>query len=151
MKLLSMANPGSLFLTPRPAHTAFMRSAALPSPRAGLRCALDQPDLSAIAVIPVDVPDLNAATVARVIGASAAETDDPGAPAGAAAVSSETLRQARFAGQPGHPVVIGREHWAPILETIGGDTGARPYLREHPVEQIECGDLGKGVDVDRPH
>ena len=102
--------------------------------RAGLRCALDQPGLAAVAVIPVDVPDLNVATVARLIGVS-----DAG-----------TLRQARFAGQPGHPVVLGRAHWAPLLETLAGDTGARPYLRAHDVETVECGDLATGADVDRP-
>ncbi|SEN49414.1 molybdenum cofactor cytidylyltransferase [Cryobacterium luteum] len=118
--------------------------------RAGLRCALDQPDLAAIAVIPVDVPDLNAATVARVVSARTATTDAPGAPASMAAVTHDTLRQARFAGRPGHPVVIGRSHWAVLIETVTGDTGARPYLRAHTVEQIECGDLGTGVDVDQP-
>ncbi|WP_104192015.1 NTP transferase domain-containing protein [Cryobacterium sp. Y82] len=102
--------------------------------RAGLRCALEQPDLVAVAVIPVDVPDLNTATVARLMGLS-----DAG-----------TLRQARFAGRPGHPVVIGRAHWVPLLDTLAGDTGARPYLREHDVEAVECGDLGTGADVDRP-
>jgi len=102
--------------------------------RAGLHCAVDQPGLAAVAVIPVDVPDLNTATVARLIGAS-----DAG-----------TLRQAGFTGRPGHPVVIGRAHWAPLLETLAGDTGARPYLRAHGVESIECGDLSTGADVDQP-
>ena len=122
--------------------------------RAGLSCALDQSGVDAVAIIPVDVPDLNAATVARVIGANLDTTDAPGAadaPASPTAVSPSTLRQARFAGQPGHPVVIGRAHWAPLLDTLAGDTGARPYLRAHPVEQIECSDLGTGVDVDRPN
>ena len=130
--------------------------------RAGLRCALDQPGLAAVAVIPVDVPDLNAATVARLIGTndSTNAPNAPGKPDAAGApdaagspviVSAGTLRQARFAGQPGHPVVIGRAHWAPLLDTLAGDTGARPYLRAHPVEQIECGDLGTGADVDRPN
>ena len=114
--------------------------------RAGLRRALDQPGLVAVAVIPVDVPDLNAATVARLIGRTNETTDAPGS----AAASAGTLRQARFAGQPGHPVVIGRAHWASLLETLAGDTGARPYLRAHDVEAVECGDLGTGADVDRP-
>ncbi len=114
--------------------------------RAGLHCALEQPDLVAVAVIPVDVPDLNAATVARVIGRTNETTDAPSS----AAASADTLRQARFAGEPGHPVVIGRTHWAPLLDSLAGDTGARPYLRAHDVTAVECGDLGTGADVDRP-
>ena len=115
--------------------------------RAGLRCAIEYPDLTAVAVIPVDVPDLNAATVARMVGTNFGTTAAPGA----TVLSASTLRQARFSGRPGHPVVIGREHWTPLLDTLAGDTGARPYLRAHPVEHIECGDLGTGVDVDRPN
>lgn len=115
--------------------------------RAGLRCAIEHPDLRAIAVIPVDVPDLNAATVERMVGTNFGTTAAPGA----TVLSASTLRQARFSGRPGHPVVIGREHWTPLLDTLAGDTGARPYLRTHPVEHIECGDLGTGVDVDRPN
>lgn len=105
--------------------------------RAGLRCALDQPELLAVAIVPVDVPDLNAATVTRVIGARHDQGDS-------------TLRQARFAGRPGHPVVIGRAHWAPLLDTLTGDTGAGAYLRTHAALAIECGDLGTGDDVDTP-
>ena len=115
--------------------------------RAGLRCAIEYPDLTAVAVIPVDVPDLNAATVERMVGTNFGTTAAPGA----TVLSASTLRQARFAGQPGHPVVIGRQHWTPLLDTLAGDTGARPYLLAHPVEHIECGDLGTGVDVDRPN
>ncbi|MDJ0348567.1 nucleotidyltransferase family protein [Cryobacterium sp. PH29-G1] len=109
--------------------------------RAGLRCALDQPDLLAVAVVPVDVPDLTTATIARMLGA---------APQTQTRISEHTLRQARFAGRPGHPVVIGRAHWAPLIAVATGDTGAGPYLRAHDTEVIECGDLGTGRDVDRP-
>jgi molybdenum cofactor cytidylyltransferase len=127
----SAARPTASVVVVQAADWAEGLSASL---RAGLRCALDQPGLAAVAVIPVDVPDLNVATVARLIGLS-----DAG-----------TLRQARFAGQPGHPVVLGRAHWTPLLDTLAGDTGARPYLRAHDVEAVECGDLGTGADVDRP-
>ncbi len=103
--------------------------------RAGLLCALDQPGLTSVAVVPVDVPDLNQATIERMIGTS----------------TETTLRQARFAGQPGHPVVIGRAHWEPLIAGATGDSGAGPYLRSHAAEAVECGDLGTGVDVDRPN
>ena len=112
--------------------------------RAGLKRATEEAGPVAVAVIPVDVPDLNAATVLRVIGSSRADTGGP------AVASADTLRQARFSGRPGHPVVLGRAHWEPLIHTLAGDTGAQPYLRTHDVESIECGDLGTGLDVDRP-
>ena len=90
----------------------------------------------AVAMVPVDVPDLTDRTVARLIGGSPGE------------VAAGTLRQAEFAGRPGHPVLIGREHWAPLRATLAGDTGARPYLVAHHVQLVPCDDLGTGVDVD---
>lgn len=91
-------------------------------------------NIAAVAVVPVDVPDLTAATVDRLI----------------AEATLDTLRQADFGGRPGHPVVIGRAHWAPLRAGLTGDTGARPYLVAHGVEAVACADLGTGLDVDRP-
>ena len=65
-------------------------------------------------------------------------------------VTPDTLRQAHFGGRPGHPVVIGRAHWAPLRATLAGDTGARPYLLAHHVLAVPCDDLGTGVDIDVP-
>lgn len=117
--------------------------------RAGLRCAGDLPDIEAVAVIPVDVPDVNAATVMRVIGYP---VDVPAGDAAPVTVPNNdlanTLRQARFAGRPGHPVVIGRAHWEPLIASAFGDTGAGSYLRSHAARGVECGDLGTGDDVD---
>ena len=90
--------------------------------------------VTAVALVPVDVPDLDAATVRRLV--------DGAAP--------HTLRQAHFGGRPGHPVVIGREHWAPLRASLAGDTGARPYLVAHNVTAVACDDLGSGLDVDEP-
>jgi CTP:molybdopterin cytidylyltransferase MocA len=92
----------------------------------------------AVLVVPVDVPDLDVATVSRVLGESV----------GGAAVTASSLRQAVFGGRPGHPVVIGRSHWAALRASLAGDTGARPYLLDHGVLPIECGDLATGLDVD---
>jgi len=90
----------------------------------------------AVVIVPVDVPTLSAAMVARV----------------AFGASRMTLRQAAFGGRPGHPVAIGADHFAPLLAALDGDTGARPYLRAHGVELVECGDLGSGDDEDlRPN
>ncbi|MDH6236854.1 nucleotidyltransferase family protein [Cryobacterium sp. CG_9.6] len=112
--------------------------------RAGLEAAADlTPTPVALAVVPVDVPDLNSATVRRLLGADTGVTPCP--PAHAA-----TLRQARFGGRPGHPVVLGRVHWAHLAATLTGDTGARAYLSAHRAESVECGDLSTGEDVDTP-
>jgi len=93
----------------------------------------DEP-VTAVVLVPVDVPDLTTATVRRV-------ADD---------VTPQTLRQAHFGGRPGHPVVIGRDHWPALRASLAGDTGARPYLRSHGVQAVACDDLGTGLDVDTP-
>ena len=49
---------------------------------------------------------------------------------------------------PGHPVAIGRDHWAAVLTTARGDRGARDHLRATPHRLVECGDLATGRDLD---
>ena len=57
---------------------------------------------------------------------------------------------AAYDGKPRNPVLIGRPHWAAVLEMAVGDTGARPFLRAHPelVTLVECGDIGGAFDID---
>ena len=81
----------------------------------------------------VDLPDVDAAVVARLVAASTG----PG-----------VLARAAYDGVPGHPVLIGRDHWAGVVETATGDRGARDYLATHDVVLVECGDLATGADVD---
>ncbi|MCW2735960.1 NTP transferase domain-containing protein [Nocardioides sp.] len=81
----------------------------------------------------VDLPDVDAAVVARVV---------------AAATGPDVLARAAYDGVPGHPVLIGRDHWAGVVETATGDRGARDYLAPREVALVECGDLATGVDVD---
>ena len=81
----------------------------------------------------VDLPDVDAAVVARLVAASTG----PG-----------VLARAAYDGVPGHPVLIGRDHWAGVVETATGDRGARDYLATHDVALVECGDLATGADVD---
>jgi CTP:molybdopterin cytidylyltransferase MocA len=100
---------------------------------ASLRAGLAGLDADAALVSLVDLPDLDAEVVRRVLGAGAA---------------AATLRRATYDGRPGHPVLIGRDHWAGVTETAVGDRGARDYLAEHDIETVECGDLATGVDVD---
>ena len=81
----------------------------------------------------VDLPDVGAAVVARLVAASTG----PG-----------VLARAAYDGVPGHPVLIGRDHWVGVVETATGDRGARDYLATHDVVLVECGDLATGADVD---
>ncbi len=81
----------------------------------------------------VDLPDVDSAVVARLA---------------AAAAGADVLARAAYDGVPGHPVLIGRDHWAGVVASATGDRGARDYLAAHEVALVECGDLASGVDVD---
>ncbi len=85
----------------------------------------------------VDLPDVTADVMARVLRAAVA--DGPAA-----------LVRAGYAGVPGHPVAIGREHWAAVRAGANGDRGARDYLGATPHLVVECGDLATGRDLDTP-
>ena len=100
--------------------------------RAGLE-SLRGSDAEAAVVSLVDLPDLTAAVVRRVL--SEREGD-------------EALARASYHGRPGHPVLIGRTHWAAVARSAAGDAGARDYLEQHDAVLVECGDLATGVDVD---
>ena len=112
------------------------------------------------AVVADDWADGLSASVRAGLAAASGEAalitlvDLPGMPAGVArAVLGEhprpaSLRRAVYGGRPGHPVLIGRDHWDAVAATATGDTGAGAYLREHEAELIECGSLFDGEDVD---
>ncbi|WP_420112260.1 nucleotidyltransferase family protein [Pseudactinotalea sp.] len=103
---------------------------------ASLRTALEAASQScagAALVTLVDLPSLHAGAAQRVV----AYGIDPG-----------VLRRATYSGRPGHPVLLGRDHWRPLLRRVSGDAGARDYLREHTVELIDCTDYGGGDDID---
>ena len=100
--------------------------------RAGLS-ALAPTDHEVALVSLVDLPDVDAAVVDRLA---------------AAATGAGVLARAAYDGVPGHPVLIGRDHWAGVIEVATGDRGARDYLATHEVALVECGDLATGVDVD---
>jgi len=84
-------------------------------------------------VLLVDLPDVSADVVGRLVAAA----DGP-----------DSLARATYDGTPGHPVVIGRDHWAEVCATATGDRGARDYLDAHEHLTVECGDLASGRDVD---
>lgn len=89
----------------------------------------------AVVVTLVDLPDLDGRAVARVA---------------AGPVSAADLRRATFDGAPGHPVLLGRDHWAPLRAHLRGDVGAREYLRRHATLEVDCSDLPGGTDRDTP-
>lgn len=106
------------------------------SVRAGVAAAQDT-DAEALIVTTVDTPELPATAVRRLC--ERAER------AGAA-----VLARATYDGRPGHPALIGRDHWDPLAAGLGGDRGAGGYLAAHGAEPVECGDLWHGDDVDIP-
>lgn len=102
--------------------------------RTGL-AALHETDADAVVVTLVDLPDVGPEVVQRVVDLGT----DPG-----------VLARATYDGRPGHPVLLGRDHWAGVADVATGDAGARDYLGQHMVFEVECGDLATGRDVDRP-
>jgi CTP:molybdopterin cytidylyltransferase MocA len=86
----------------------------------------------AVIVMLVDTPGVGGAVVRRLAGRAT-----PGA-----------LARASYAGTPGHPVLLGRDHWSGVLDVAGGDRGARDYLGNHRVTLVDCTDVGVGADVD---
>jgi len=109
---------------------------------ASLRAGLGSlgPDAEAVLVTLVDLPDVSAAVVRRVL--------DAGVDSGG--VGSGVLRRASYEGRPGHPVLIGRAHWPGVVASADGDRGARDYLAGSAVTYVECGDLATGHDRDTP-
>lgn len=97
-------------------------------------------DSQAVVVHLVDLPDVPAEVVRRLVAAVG--------PSGGA------LARAGYGGRPGHPVLFGSAHLPPLagsLRRLGPtdtDEGARTYLAQHPVTLVECGDLASGRDRD---
>lgn len=87
-------------------------------------------------VLLVDLPDVGGDVVAAVLAAAG---DGPSA-----------LARAAYRGVPGHPVVIGRDHWTAVADSATGDRGARDYLATHAHAVVEVGHLATGRDVDTP-
>ena len=107
--------------------------------RAGLRALTERaPTAAAVIITLVDTPGVTSATVARL--SELAARDGPG-----------VLARSGYDGVPGHPVLIGREHWAGVIAVAKGDAGARGYLAgRKDVLLVESADVGSGEDVDTP-
>ena len=109
--------------------------------RRGLAALEDRadPEVAAALVTLVDLPDVDGAVMTRVLDRWHAGGQSP-----------DALVRATYGGRPGHPVLIGREHWAPLRASLAGDRGAQPYLDRRRVHEVSCDDLATGRDVDRP-
>jgi CTP:molybdopterin cytidylyltransferase MocA len=69
---------------------------------------------------------------------------------GSAPNARSCLARAAFDGIPGHPVLLGSDHWPGVIKKAVGDRGARDYLKGSRVRLVECADIGSGEDVDLP-
>jgi CTP:molybdopterin cytidylyltransferase MocA len=90
--------------------------------------------IDAVLVQLVDMPGMTPAALARV-----AEHAAP-----------DALAVASYDGVRGHPVLLGREHWAGVAGTATGDEGARAYLAAHDVTEVDCTGLADPTDLDVP-
>jgi molybdenum cofactor cytidylyltransferase/nicotine blue oxidoreductase len=90
--------------------------------------------VDAALVLLVDMPGMTPAALARM-----AEHAAP-----------EALAVASYDGVRGHPVLLGRAHWAGVIETATGDEGARRYLAAHEVTEVDCTGLADPADLDVP-
>ncbi|WP_069169539.1 nucleotidyltransferase family protein [Streptomyces griseus] len=102
--------------------------------RAGIG-ALAGSGADAALVLLVDQPGIGAEAVARVRSAYRSRT---------------TLAAAAYAGERGHPVLIGADRWAEVAAGAVGDRGARAYLRARrdALALVECSDVAEAFDVD---
>ncbi|WP_436002419.1 nucleotidyltransferase family protein [Knoellia sp. LjRoot47] len=101
--------------------------------------ALSRTGADAALLMLVDLPDVGAEVHARLLTAVADEGD-----------LTAVLVRAAYDGLPGHPVLLGRAHWAAVREGAVGDSGARDYFKDQRPRLVECGDLASGRDIDRP-
>ena len=93
------------------------------------------PQVQAALVHLVDLPDVDASVVRRLV----------------ALAKPTVVARAGFESQPGHPVLLGRQHWADIVSSAHGDRGARDWLAgRSDLIVVDCSDLASGIDVDRP-
>jgi CTP:molybdopterin cytidylyltransferase MocA len=125
--------PPDVLVVRNPNHAQGMGS----SLRVGLQALVGSDTVDAAVIMLVDLPGVGPAVIDRVCRA-----------AGTTLIARDALVRAAFQGVPGHPVLIGRDHWPGVIELAVGDRGARDYLQAHPVVVVECGDIGSGVDVD---
>lgn len=97
---------------------------------------LESTSARAALVALVDLPDVGVEVYRRVMDHTP--------------VSTDVLARAAYRGSPGHPVVVGRDHWPATRAVACGDRGARDLLARRQHDMVECSDLATGRDVDTP-
>ncbi|QQS00478.1 MAG: NTP transferase domain-containing protein [Austwickia sp.] len=103
-----------------------------------VRCALSElrktpADLAVLHL--VDLPDVGADVVRRVVAAAAATG----------------IARASYHGVPGHPLAVHRRHWSAMAAHARADQGGRGWLQgRSDVVSVPCADLATGVDRDTP-
>jgi nicotine blue oxidoreductase len=103
--------------------------------RAGLH-ALTGSTADAVVVLLVDMPGVTPDAVRRI----------------AALATPDALVLRGYGDRRGHPVLLGRAHWADVAASATGDRGARDYLRTHgdAVAVVPVGDVADDTDLDVP-
>ncbi|MEV6705471.1 nucleotidyltransferase family protein [Micromonospora wenchangensis] len=101
--------------------------------RAGL-AALWATEAVAVIVLLVDMPGVTPEAVRRLT----------------VLAGPDALAMAGYGSHRGHPVLLGRAHWADVAALAVGDVGARPYLRDRAADLrvVPCGDIASGADLD---
>ncbi len=92
--------------------------------------------VTAALVLLVDIPGMTPAALQRLAGHAA----------------PDALVVPTYDGVRGHPVLLGRDHWAGVAEAAAGDEGARSYLAAHREEvvEVDCTGLADPTDWDVP-
>jgi nicotine blue oxidoreductase len=98
--------------------------------------ALAGTDADAVIVLLVDTPGVTPEAVRRV-----AEKN-----------GRDCLVAATYGNRRGHPVLLGRDHWAGVTLLATADIGARAYLsaRSAEVHTVPCDDISDDTDIDLP-
>ena len=103
--------------------------------RAGL-AALRATTAGAAVVLLVDMPGVSPAAVRRL----------------ADRTTTADLAIGGYGERRGHPVLLGRDHWAGVGAVATGDRGARDYLRDNSdqLRVVPVGDVADDFDIDTP-
>lgn len=111
------------------------KSGMASSLRVGLE-AVGATDADAVLVLLVDTPGVTAEAVRRVAQKS----------------GRDALVAATYGPRRGHPVLLGRDHWAGVATLATADVGARAYLtaRAASVQTVPCEDIADDTDMDIP-
>ncbi|GAA4740332.1 nucleotidyltransferase family protein [Actinomycetospora chibensis] len=124
--------PAGTHWVPAPGWDTEGQAASL---RAGLD-ALEHTAADAVLVALVDTPGIGPAALARVA---------------ARATGPDVLARGAVDGRAGHPVLLGRAHWAKVRAAAEGDAGARGFLRgRDDVVAVDISDVAVPDDLDTP-